>query len=152
MKTIILTLVMALSATAIYAIETPFSQHFASKMHHPQHGPMKKMYGYVDVTINEQNKATITFKASNGRQLDGARFNARVKFLGDGKVVKSKKLSHKIGAAGFHGAVERKSSIQLQLTEEEVKEIEKVQVDFYLNEADNNKVVVPIYRDRDIRY
>ena len=75
-------------------------------------------------------KGIINVMFSNGSRLNWVRFNAHVKFLNAaGEVVKEEYFDHRIAAARNEGAIERKVTKPLT-----VSDFDSIQVEFYLSD------------------
>jgi hypothetical protein len=112
------------------AVAHPYDFHADARMVHQIFGPVEKAYGYMNVVTDTDGKGIINVMFSNGSQLNWTRFNARVKFLdAAGAVIKEEYFDHRIAAAGNEGAVERKVSKPLS-----VSNFDSIQVDFYLTD------------------
>ncbi len=113
------------------AVSHPYDFHADAKMVHKNHGPVDNAYGYMNVITNDRGKGIINVMFSNGSAINLARFNARVKFLNaSGLVIKEEYFGHRISAAGFSGAVERKVSKPLA-----VSNFDSILVEFYLSDV-----------------
>jgi hypothetical protein len=112
------------------AVAHPYDFHADARMVHQNLGPVDKAYGYMNVVTDTDGNGIINVMFSNGSRLNWVRFNARVKFLNAaGVVIKEENFDHRIGAAGDEGAVERKVSKPLA-----VSDFASIQVDFYLTD------------------
>jgi hypothetical protein len=112
------------------AVSHPYDFHADAKMVHQNTGPVEKAYGYMNVVTDTSGNGIINVMFSNGSRLNWARFNARVKFFNAaGVVVKEEYFDHRIAAAGNDGAIERKVSKPLT-----VSDFDSIQVDFYLSD------------------
>lgn len=110
--------------------------HEFASMTHKSYGRIDETYGYVRVTTNEGDAGTISVMFSNGSALNGARFNARVKFLdASGAVIKEENFNRKIAAADSQGAAEGKVSKALTLSN-----FDSIEVDFYLSDIPESGV------------
>ena len=119
-----------LGSRQAFAVSHPYDFHADAKMAHQNIGPVEKAYGYMNVVTDTSGKGIINVMFSNGSELNWARFNARVKFLNAaGVVVKEEHFDHRIAAAGYEGAIERKISKSLT-----VSDFDSIQVDFYLSD------------------
>lgn len=119
-----------LGSRQAFAVAHPYDFHADARMVHHNLGPVEKAYGYMNVVTDTDGRGIINVMFSNGSQLDWARFNARVKFLdAAGAIIKEEYFDHRIGAAGNEGAIERKVSKPLA-----VSNFESIQVDFYLTD------------------
>jgi hypothetical protein len=119
-----------LGSRQAFAVSHPYDFHADAKMVHQNIGPVEKAYGYMNVVTDTSGNGIIKVMFSNGSRLHRARFNARVKFLNAaGVVVKEEYFDHRIAAAGNDGAIERKVTKPLSLTE-----FDSIQVDFYLSD------------------
>ena len=117
-------------SNSAFAVSHPYDFHVDAKMVHKNHGPVENAYGYMNIITNDNGSGTINVMFSNGSRLNLARFNARVKFLNaSGSVIKEEHFGHRISAASFTGAVERKVSKPLT-----VSNFDSIQVDFYLSD------------------
>ena len=125
---------------------------------------MPHMVGYLDLFYGDKTRSveiasssgasfgfggggTYTYHAisfgvmfSNGQQLVGATFHADTQLMGkDGTVLWSYDFSTSIGMAGFHGAVERRLTAELELSDDQVNSIDIIRVRFFVNQiADVN--------------
>ena len=112
------------------AVSHPYDFHVNAKMVHQSYGPVENAYGYMNVITNDRGSGIINVMFSNGSALDLARFNARVLFLNaSGSVIKEEHFGHRISAADQSGAVERKVSKPLS-----VSNFDSIKVDFYLTD------------------
>jgi len=119
-----------LGSRQAFAVAHPYDFHADARMVHQNLGPVEKAYGYMNVVTDTDGQGIINVMFSNGSQLNGARFNARVKFLdAAGAIIKEEVFDHRIGAAGNEGAIERKVTKPLALSN-----FESIQVDFYLTD------------------
>jgi hypothetical protein len=119
-----------LGSRQVFAAAHAYNFHADARMVHQDLGPVEKAYGYMNVVTDTDGSGIINVMFSNGSQLDWARFNARVKFLNAvGSVIKEENFDHRIGAAGNQGAIERKVSKPLA-----VSDFDSIQVDFYLTD------------------
>ena len=119
-----------LGSRQAFAVTHPYDFHADASMAHQNLGPVAKAYGYMNVITDTSGHGIINVMFSNGSQLNWARFNARVKFLdAAGAIIKEEVFDHRIAAAGNEGAVERKVSKPLT-----VSNFESIQVDFYLTD------------------
>ena len=119
-----------LASRQAVAVMHPYDFHADARMVHHNLGPVEKAYGYMNVVTDTDGRGIINVMFSNGSQLNWARFNARVKFLdAAGAIIKEEYFDHRIGAAGNEGAIERKVSKPLA-----VSNFESIQVDFYLTD------------------
>ena len=113
-----------------FAVSHPYDFHTDAKMVHQNIGAVEKAYGYMNVVTDTSGNGIINVMFSNGSRLNWARFNARVKFLNAaGVVVKEEYFDHRIAAAGDDGAIERKVTRPLT-----VSDFDSIQVDFYLSD------------------
>ena len=112
------------------AASHPYEFHADAKMKHESLGPVEKTYGYMNVVTDTDGKGTINVMFSNGSQLPGARFNARVKFMdASGSVIKEEYFNQWIDASGYVEAVESKVTKPLNLSD-----FDSIKVDFYLSD------------------
>jgi hypothetical protein len=119
-----------LASRQALAVAHPYDFHADARMVHQNLGPVEKAYGYMNVVTDTNGNGIINVMFSNGSQLNWARFNARVKFLdAAGAVIKLEYFDHRIAAAGNEGAIERKVTKQLT-----VSDFDSIQVDFYLTD------------------
>jgi surface antigen len=119
-----------LASKQALAATHPYDFHADARMVHQNLGPVEKAYGYMNVVTDTNGNGIINVMFSNGSQLNGARFNARVKFLdAAGAVIKEEYFDHRIAAAGKEGAIERKVTKPLA-----VSSFDSIQVDFYLTD------------------
>jgi hypothetical protein len=103
-------------------------------MFHESHGRIDETYGYVYVTTDKIGAGTISVMFSNGSRLDGAKFNARVKFLDtSGAVMKEEYFNQRIAAADLQGAAEGKVSKPFRLSGFD-SGFDSIEVDFYLSD------------------
>ena len=127
-------LLITLSAFVLHpaqaASDTSEFHEFAS-MTHKSLGRIDQTYGYVNVTTDTGGAGKISVMFSNGSQLNGAWFNARVKFLDTlGAVIKEAHFKQRIAAADYQGAAEGKVSKPLTFSN-----FDSIQVDFYLSDV-----------------
>ncbi len=126
----ILLALASLIGNSASAVSHPYDFHTDAKMVHKSYGPVDKAYGYMNVITNDRGNGVINVMFSNGSSLNLARFNARVVFLSaSGSVIKEEHFGHRISAAGYSGAVERKVSKPLT-----VSNFDSIRVDFYLSD------------------
>jgi surface antigen len=119
-----------LGSRQAFAVAHPYDFHADARMVHQNLGPVAKAYGYMNVVTDTNGQGIINVMFSNGSQLNWARFNARVKFLdATGTIIKEEIFDQRIAAAGNEGAVERKVSKSLT-----VSDFDSIQVDFYLTD------------------
>jgi len=112
------------------AVAHPYDFHADARMLHRNLGPVEKAYGYMNVVTDTNGNGIINVMFSNGSQLNWARFNARVKFLdAAGAIIKEEYFDRRIAAAESEGAIERKLSKPLS-----VSNFDSIQVDFYLTD------------------
>jgi len=110
--------------------------HEFASMAHESLGRIDETYGYVYVTTDAGGAGTISVMFSNGSRLNGAKFNARVKFLDtSGAVIKEEYFNQRIAAADFQGAAEGKVSKPLTISN-----FDSIQVDFYLSDIPESSV------------
>jgi surface antigen len=119
-----------LASKQALAVAHPYDFHADARMVHQNLGPVDKAYGYMNVVTDTNGNGIINVMFSNGSRLNWARFNARVKFLDvAGEVIKEEYFEHRIAAAGNDGAIERKVTKPLA-----VSNFDSIQVDFYLTD------------------
>ena len=125
------------------AVSHPYAFHADAKMVEQNIGPVEKAYGYMNVVTDTSGKGIINVMFSNGSRLNWVRFNARVKFLNAaGVIVKEEYFDHRIAAAGNEGAVERKVSKPLS-----VSDFDSIQVEFYLSDLPDTAATPAISGD-----
>ena len=113
--------------------------HEFARMAHESFGRIDETYGYVYVATDADGAGTISVMFSNGSRLDGAKFNARVRFLDTaGAVVKEESFNQRIAAADFEGAAEGKISKPLTFPD-----FDSIQVDFYLSDIPESSLSQP---------
>lgn len=123
-------LLLLLLARASWAVPHPYEFHATSGMLHADLGPVANTRGYVNVATDSTGHGVINVMFANGSQLDGARFNARVKFLNpSGAIVREEIIERRIGPAEADAANERKVSRRLNPTA-----FDSIQVEFYLSD------------------
>jgi hypothetical protein len=121
--------------------------HEFARMAHKSYGRIDETYGYVYVTTDAGGAGTISVMFSNGSRLNGAKFNARVKFMDtSGAVLKEEHFDQRIAAADFQGAVEGKISKPLTFSN-----FNSIQVDFYLSDIPESSAGKPSLQ-RDIGF
>ena len=104
--------------------------HEFARMFHQSHGRIDETYGYVYVTTDKIGAGTISVMFSNGSRLDGAKFNARVKFLDtSGAVIREEYFNQRIAAADLQGAAEGKVSKPFTLSG-----FDSIEVEFFLSD------------------
>ena len=119
-----------LGSRQAFAVAHPYDFHADARMVHQNLGPVEKAYGYMNVVTDTDGRGIINVMFSNGSELNWTRFNARVKFLdATGAVVKEEYFDHRIAAADNEGAVERKVTKPLA-----VSNFDSIQVDFFLTD------------------
>jgi hypothetical protein len=134
LTTVILITLSAFVLNPAQAASDTSEFHEFARMFHESHGRIDETYGYVYVTTDKIGAGTISVMFSNGSRLDGAKFNARVKFLDtSGAVMKEEYFNQRIAAADLQGAAEGKVSKPFRLSG-----FDSIEVDFYLR----------IYRNR----
>ncbi len=120
-----------LASTQAWAVSHPYDFHTDAKMVYENRGPVDKAYGYMNVITDNSGKGFINVMFSNGSSINLARFNARVKFLNAaGSIIKEEYFGHRISAAMTSGAIERKVTKPLA-----VSNFDSIQVDFFLSEV-----------------
>jgi hypothetical protein len=132
-------LMITLSAFVLHpaqAASHPSEFHEFASMEHKSFGRIDETYGYVYVTTDAGGAGTISVMFSNGSRLNGAKFNARVKFLDtSGVVIKEEYFNQRIAAADFEGAAEGKISKPLTFSN-----FDSIQVDFYLSDIAESSI------------
>lgn len=119
-----------LASRQALAVAHPYDYHADARMIHQNLGPVEKAYGYMNVVTDTNGNGIINVMFSNGSQLNWARFNARVKFLdAAGSVIKEETFDQRIAAAGNEGAIERKVTKSLA-----VSNFDSIQVEFFLTD------------------
>jgi len=117
-------------ANAAFAATHPYEFHADARMQHEKLGPIENAYGYTIVATDANGNGSINVMFSNGSSLDGARFNARVKFLdASGQVIKEENFGRWIAAADSQGAMESKVSKPLKFSN-----FARIEVEFYLSD------------------
>ena len=130
LTTVILITLSAFVLNPAQAASDTSEFHEFARMFHQSHGHIDETYGYVYVTTDKIGAGTISVMFSNGSRLDGAKFNARVKFLDtSGAVIKEEYFNQRIAAADLQGAAEGKVSKPLILSG-----FDSIEVDFYLSD------------------
>ena len=130
LTTVILITLSAFVLNPAQAASDTSEFHEFARMFHESHGRIDETYGYVYVTTDNIGAGTISVMFSNGSRLDGARFNARVKFLDtSGAVMKEEYFNQRIAAADLQGAAEGKVSKPFRLSG-----FDSIEVDFYLSD------------------
>ncbi|MCP4187880.1 MAG: hypothetical protein GY763_09805 [Gammaproteobacteria bacterium] len=127
----LLIIIPALASTPVWAVSHPYDFHADARMVYENNDPVDKAYGYMNVITDNSGKGFINVMFSNGSSINLARFNARVKFLNAaGSVIKEEYFAHRISAAMTSGAIERKVTKPLP-----VSNFDSIQVDFFLSEV-----------------
>jgi hypothetical protein len=130
LTTVILITLSAFVLNPAQAASDTSEFHEFARMFHQSHGHIDETYGYVYVTTDKIGAGTISVMFSNGSRLDGAKFNARVKFLDtSGAVMKEEYFNQRIAAADLQGAAEGKVSKPFRLSG-----FDSIEVDFYLSD------------------
>jgi hypothetical protein len=130
LTTVILITLSAFVLNPAQAASDTSEFHEFARMFHESHGRIDETYGYVYVTTDKIGAGTISVMFSNGSRLDGAKFNARVKFLDtSGAVMKEEYFNQRIAAADLQGAAEGKVSKPFRLSG-----FDSIEVDFYLSD------------------
>jgi hypothetical protein len=130
LTTVILITLSAFVLNPAQAASDTSEFHEFARMFHQSHGRIDETYGYVYVTTDKIGAGTISVMFSNGSRLDGAKFNARVKFLDtSGAVMKEEYFNQRIAAADLQGAAEGKVSKPFRLSG-----FDSIEVDFYLSD------------------
>ena len=127
---------------ATIAATHPYEFHADARMQHDQLGPIDNAYGYTIVATDADGNGSINVMFSNGSDLDGLRFNARVKFYdAGGELILEEYFESWIDAAGFRDPVESKQTRPLATAD-----FDSVEVDFFVTEvpADYPTAIVDI--------
>jgi hypothetical protein len=126
------------SATASNAT---YEYHADAAMRNANGVSVDKAYGYAYVVTDMKGHGVIRVMFSNGSPLHRARFNARIAFLdANGSVIREEHLHRRLEAAGAQGAVERRVSRLVKLTE-----FASVEVDFFLSDI-SEPVLAGVYQ------
>ena len=147
MAAVLLVSVTAFVLNPAQAASHQIDFHKASRMMHSSYGPVDKAYGLMTLSTGSNGEGIINVMFSNGSPIGGARFNARVKFLdASGAVIKEEHFDYRIAAAGYDGAVERKLTKPLDLSN-----FDSIEVDFYLSDISHEALLEPA-RQKLIRF